>query len=161
MTEALIGLGGVVLGVVLTTAVQHLSVKRSERNELREASRVLEAAMFLADMALVIQIEIEEQRVAKDTTVLSERCEQYQGLLARRLPRREWDVLQHAFDAVYLAQEGLAKNGGDEDTLRQRGQAGRDALQAGLAVLAKYSGGSPLARFTPPDRLDEFYGARP
>jgi hypothetical protein len=151
VTEALIGLGGVILGVLLTTAAQHLMTKRSEKAELREAARMLEWILFLADMALVLAIEFEHRRIPYRG--MADECSRYEKMLARLLRRSDWDTVQRAFAAVGDAENGLAKYADDSDELRKHGERQRRAIAEGLAVFARYSGGRPVDRLVSPAEL--------
>jgi type II secretory pathway pseudopilin PulG len=119
VTEAIIGLVGVVIGGVLTGVVQAVQQRRAERAEARAAARLLSAELSKQELYL---------HAGGDAKPSPARAwPQYRAVMARALDDQAWQTVAGAYVELELWHEGAVPE--DLPTLLEQVGDAHAALQ--------------------------------
>jgi|ERR1043165_3844653 hypothetical protein len=149
VAPALVGLLGVIVGAGITTGANYWLATRKEKadaererlaraNELRIAARLVEHEFAVARAGMAWFVEKRSWPPEK-LHVASEAWQKYRDILARELPREDWDRVQLAglavlhFAAVFSGDSPSSNNFSNE--IIERGNVVLQQIVAGLTVL--------------------------
>jgi hypothetical protein len=141
MSTALVGVLGVAVGALLSSALQRLAENRRERVAAIVAARVIMGDLEVLRAAVVA---LEDEPHADHVPVQTGAWHEHRAALAAVLPRKDWYVVAGCFDKAAIAALVLDKNAAGVNTVYRAQQAAPspvDILHA-ASILARY--GEPV-----------------
>jgi hypothetical protein len=134
MSQAIVGLIGVIVGGLITGGFQYALRQRDDHGQSRAAARLLRDAFLIAREHAATRNLSQIMEVYDFQTAVDEWQEQ-RGALARTLTNKEWsDVADAAALAWSVAGKRSGELGGDEITLGSRGMSSA-AFEGGVLDL--------------------------